>query len=84
MQRRPKAKLFRGSPCASEEDLADVASWRLGDRRKAQERLHRKFTKLTYHRKPAGKVATAVARELVGFIWAIGHLVESQPAAKAT
>jgi hypothetical protein len=45
---------------------------------KAQERLHRKFTKLLFHRKPAGKVATAVARELVGFIWAIGHLVETR------
>jgi transposase len=44
---------------------------------KAQERLHRKFTKLTFHRKPAGKVATAVAREFVGFIWAIGRLAES-------
>jgi hypothetical protein len=45
---------------------------------KAQERLHRKFTKMTYCRKPAGKVATAVAREMVGFIWAIGTLVESR------
>ena len=45
---------------------------------KAQERLHRKFTRMTFHRKHAGTVATAVARELVGFIWAIGTLVESQ------
>jgi hypothetical protein len=45
---------------------------------KAQERLHRKFTKMTCCRKPAGKVAAAVARELVGFIWAIGTLVESR------
>jgi len=30
---------------------------------KAQERLHRKFTRMTYCRKPAGKVAAAVARE---------------------
>lgn len=45
---------------------------------KAQERLHRKFTRMTYCRKPAGKVAAAVARELVGFIWAIGTLVESR------
>jgi transposase len=45
---------------------------------KAQERLHRKFTRLTYSRKPSGKVATAVARELVGFVWAIGTLVELQ------
>ena len=50
---------------------------------KAQERLHRKFTKLTYQRKPAGKEATAVARELVCFIWAIGRLVESRPSAAA-
>lgn len=47
---------------------------------KAQERLHRKFMKLTFHRKPAGKVATAVARELVGFIWAIGRLAERNAA----
>ena len=50
---------------------------------KAQERLHRKFMKLTFHRKPAGKVATAVARELVGFVWAIGHLVETSTLASA-
>ena len=35
------------------------------------ERLHRKFTKLTQLRKPAGKVPTAVGRELVGFVRAI-------------
>jgi len=51
---------------------------------KAQQRLHRKFVTLTYHRKPAGKVATAVARELVGFIWAIGTLVERQGLARAS
>lgn len=45
---------------------------------KAQERLHQKFTKLTFHRKPPAKVATAVAREFVGFIWAIGRLAESR------
>jgi hypothetical protein len=33
---------------------------------------------MTYCRKPAGKVAAAVARELVGFIWAIGTLVEAR------
>jgi transposase len=51
---------------------------------KAQERLHRKFTKLTFQRKPAGKVATAVAREFVGFIWAIGRLAESAAIAGPT
>ena len=50
---------------------------------KAQERLHRKFTKLTFQRKPAGKVATAVAREFVGFVWAIGRLAERASAPPA-
>jgi transposase len=49
---------------------------------KAQERLHKKFTRMTFHRKHAGTVASAVARELVGFIWAIGSMVESQQVAK--
>ena len=54
--------------------VADIA-W------KAQERLHKKFTRMTYRKKHAGTVVTAVARELVGFIWAIGTMVESQHAA---
>jgi len=37
---------------------------------------------MTFHRKHAGTVASAVARELVGFIWAIGSMVESQQVAK--
>ena len=45
---------------------------------KAQERLHRKFGKMLYSRKHAGVVAAAVARELVGFIWAIGTMVEAK------
>jgi transposase len=50
---------------------------------KAQERLHRKFTKMTYQRKQPGKVMTALARELTGFIWAIGYKVEREALAKA-
>jgi len=50
---------------------------------KAQERLHRKFVKMTYQNKQPGKVLTAVARELVGFIWAIGSKVEREALAKA-
>ena len=45
---------------------------------KAQHRLYRKFTRMTFQRKPSGKVATATAREMVGFIWAIGRLAEAQ------
>lgn len=37
---------------------------------KAQQRLCRRFRRLTAKDKPAGKVVVAVARELAGFIWA--------------
>jgi transposase len=37
---------------------------------KAQQRLCRRFRRLTMEHKPAPKVAVAVARELAGFIWA--------------
>jgi transposase len=42
----------------------------------AQLRLHRRHVRLTARGKPAGKVVTALARELVGFIWAIGTAAE--------
>ena len=37
---------------------------------KAQQRLCRRFRKLTATHKPAGKVVVAIARELAGFLWA--------------
>jgi transposase len=43
---------------------------------KAQLRLHRRFRSLNARSKPPGKVITAIARELVGFIWAIGVAAE--------
>lgn len=43
---------------------------------KAQNRLHNKYFRLLAKGKPAGKVITAVARELAGFIWAIAQEVE--------
>jgi transposase len=42
---------------------------------KAQERLHRKYMKLLMNGKQKNKVCVAVARELAGFIWAIGQRV---------
>jgi hypothetical protein len=45
---------------------------------RAQERLHRRYWLLSNSSKPAGKIVTALARELVGFIWAIGTEVEAQ------
>jgi transposase len=40
---------------------------------KAQERLHRRFFRLTSRGKPAPVATVAVARELCGFIWAIAN-----------
>lgn len=45
---------------------------------RAQERLHRRYWLLSNASKPAGKIVTAIARELVGFVWAIATEVESQ------
>ena len=44
---------------------------------KAQHRLHTRYRKLTARGKNKGKVVTAVGRELLGFIWAIGVKVEA-------
>jgi len=43
---------------------------------KAQQRLHRRYWQLSAKSKPRGKVVTALARELVGFVWAIGAEAE--------
>jgi transposase len=44
---------------------------------KAQERLCRRYRKLTCTRKPPTVVTAAIARELAGFVWAIAK--QSQP-----
>lgn len=43
---------------------------------KAQNRLHKKYCRLMGKGKPGGKAVTAVARELLGFIWAITRQME--------
>lgn len=52
---------------------------------KAQHRLHDRYRKLQGKGKNKGQVVTAIARELLGFIWAIGMHVEgrTQPAHKS-
>jgi transposase len=50
---------------------------------RAQRRLCARYQRLTQQGKPPLAVATTIARELLGFIWAIGQLVEPQPAAVA-
>ncbi len=48
----------------------------------AQERLHRRYWALANKSKPSAKIVTALARELAGFVWAIG--VESERALQTT
>lgn len=43
---------------------------------KAQNRLHNRYYRLTSRGKEPAKVITAVARELSGFIWAMGREIE--------
>ena len=45
---------------------------------KAQHRLHARFRKLLGRGKCPQQVVTAVGRELLGFIWAIGVAVEAE------
>src|SRR5438094_1364209 len=44
---------------------------------KAQQRLHQRYKKLLAKGKNKGVVVTAIGRELLGFIWAIGIKVET-------
>ena len=46
--------------------------------RRCDARLHRRFHRLTSRGKPSHVAVVAVARELVGFIWAIGQQFETQ------
>jgi transposase len=50
---------------------------------KAQHRLHSRYSKLSAKGKTKQKVVTAVGRELLGFIWAIGTHVERAVSASA-
>lgn len=53
--------------------VAQAIAW------KAQKRLHHRFRHLTHRGKPRQVVITAVARELVGFLWAIAQEVPISP-----
>jgi len=55
------------------EEIKEIA-W------KAQHRLHKRYSKLVAAGKDQRKIVTAVGRELLGFIWAIG--IKAEAAAK--
>jgi transposase len=54
------------------QEIRDIA-W------KAQVRLCARYRRLIAAGKPAVVATTAIAREMIGFIWAIAHRVELQP-----
>jgi transposase len=62
---------LRKRQAAASEDVKAIA-W------KAQHRLHARYRHLTMKGKCKQEVVTAVGRELLGFIWAIGVKVETQ------
>ena len=51
------------------DEITEIA-WR------AQNRLHKRYMKLVMTGKERGKIMTAIARELLGFVWAIGIKAE--------
>jgi transposase len=51
---------------------------------KAQHRLHDRYRRLVAHGKEKPVVITAIARELLGFVWAVGCQVEREASAAAS
>jgi transposase len=69
---RPKIGApLRQRQTAQSETVKEIA-W------KAQHRLHSRYCRLLGRGKSKQQVVTAVARELLGFIWAIGVIVERE------
>jgi transposase len=79
-QHRPQVQghLLRRQKSLALSEEAKRVSW------KAQQRLHKRFTALAARGKTKGQIVTALARELLGFLWAIAVHTEAQfPVRKA-
>jgi transposase len=63
---------------AQQSEAVKAIAW------KAQHRLHSRYRRLLGRGKSKQQVVTAVARELLGFIWAIGVAVEGERARSLT
>jgi hypothetical protein len=48
---------------------------------RAQERLHRRFVRMTFKGKPSRKVVVAMARELVDYLWSVLYWQPEAPSA---
>jgi transposase len=71
------SKALRRRQANASEAVKEIA-W------KAQHRLHHRYARLVGRGKLKQQAVTAVARELAGFIWAIGVEVEKQTAPRST
>jgi transposase len=69
---RPAVGVAHRKRQAALDDEVKAIAW------KAQHRLHARYRTLTARGKPKQHAATAVGRELLGFIWAIGKTVEAK------
>jgi transposase len=73
-QHRPSAqgRLLRRQKALALDDEVKRILW------KAQQRLHKRFTALSARGKAKGQIVTALARELLGFLWNIARHAEAQ------
>lgn len=62
---------------ASQSEAVREISW------KAQNRLHKRYVTMIARGKPTQMAATAVARELLGFVWAVGRAVDHDLGSRA-
>lgn len=69
-----QGRLLRRQKSLDLDDAVKHISW------KAQQRLCKRFTALSSKGKARGQVITAVARELLGFMWAIARQAEAKTA----
>ena len=73
-QHRPavNGRLLRRQKALTLSDEAKRIAW------KAQQRLHKRYTALMARGKHKNQIVTALARELLGFLWAIAVHTEAQ------
>jgi len=73
-QHRPnvQGRVLRRQKALALSDEAKRIAW------KAQQRLHKRFITMAARGKHGGTIVTALARELLGFMWAIAVQTEAQ------
>lgn len=73
-QHRPNVhgRVLRRQKALALSDEAKKIAW------KAQQRLHKRFTALEARGKNHNQIVTALARELLGFLWTIAVHAEAQ------